>query len=442
MSGHSNRGSIHSWAPSEVTEDTRLPITTEITAVEEVEDFDMAELEGDEIAMAVMGHRPSSAATGSLGSGRGTSIRCRGRPIDVKEANGLRELIFGDPKKHFNDAWCKQGFFFNETSCLRYGLMQHAGGPCGAIAAVQAFILDYLLFGAGRQDSQDWESISAPMQSEALLNALTRIIWRARAKHESKAVLALGGQGAITSLVRSAAYRPDGFTENLVIYEVATKTELKALISGSLADFKRERGLGVVLLVYSCILTRGIDQAIADMDQGFEEAPTLIAQHGYASQELVNLFLIGAAHTNVFDNEKMMDDSVTNTSDVVKLRGIPARGRVGFLTLFESYGYMQVGSHLKDPEVSIWMVCSESHYSTLFSPSKNLLTAEASSFDLYYYDELANQKEVIRLSVNRFPADCAVKSSSEDDLTPPLDMVIRTKWEGASVDWNGIEPIL
>jgi hypothetical protein len=37
---------------------------------------------------------------------------------------------------------------------------------------------------------------------------------------------------------------------------------------------------------------------------------TLLDKHGYTSQEGVNLFLIGMAHSNVFDGEKVLKDRV------------------------------------------------------------------------------------------------------------------------------------
>ena len=32
--------------------------------------------------------------------------------------------------------------------------------------------------------------------------------------------------------------------------------------------------------------------------------------------------------------------------------------------------------------------------------------------------------------------------NDEHELIPPLDLVLRTKWAGCLVDWNGSEPIL
>jgi ubiquitin carboxyl-terminal hydrolase MINDY-3/4 len=60
-----------------------------------------------------------------------------------------------------------------------------------------------------------------------------------------------------------------------------------------------------VCLVYSVILTRGIkgvdeDKDIADM--------TLINEHGYASQELVNTMVTGKAASNCHDGDKDIGD--------------------------------------------------------------------------------------------------------------------------------------
>ncbi|CAM9618063.1 unnamed protein product, partial [Discosporangium mesarthrocarpum] len=51
--------------------------------------------------------------------------------------------------------------------------------------------------------------------------------------------------------------------------------------------------------------------------------------------------------------------------------------------------------------------------------------------------------QVIRLTVHP-PGDPWKAGAKEEDttLTPPLDLVIGTKWKSASVNWNGTDPIL
>jgi len=112
------------------------------------------------------------------------------------------------------------------------------------------------------------------------------------------------------------------------------------------------------------------------------EGSTLLNQHGYASQEIINLMLTGQARSNVHDGEKDLGDGFV-------LKGVEKRGDVGFLTFFEYFGYFEVGDHLKSPRVPIWIVCSESHYSVIFSVNSGALSNSNKQFDLVYYDELA-----------------------------------------------------
>ena len=109
-------------------------------------------------------------------------------------------------------------------------------------------------------------------------------------------------------------------------------------------------------LVYSVILTKGIEEMEADFDYEI----TLINEYGYASQELINTMLVGRSATNVHDGDKEMGEDLV-------LKGIHRRSEIGFLTFYEHFGHFEVGEYLKKPVLPIWIVCSESHYSILFS---------------------------------------------------------------------------
>ena len=59
---------------------------------------------------------------------------------------------------------------------------------------------------------------------------------------------------------------------------------------------------------------------------------------------------------------------------------------------------------MKAPRVPIWIICSESHYSILFSVDSGLTAGKKNppdKFDLVYYDELARQEHDIILTVQR-----------------------------------------
>ena len=141
------------------------------------------------------------------------------------------------------------------------------------------------------------------------------------------------------------------------------------------------------------------------------------------------------------------------------LRGVRARApSAGLLTGLEAYGYVRVGEHLKTPGRAVWVVYSESHYSLLVAaPGASAAAAlrlradgggeaappPAGGVDVYYWDGLGDQREPIKLTV-RANVDGVELPDPNDDaaLIPPLDLVLRTKWPGCLVDWNGSEPIL
>lgn len=187
-------------------------------------------------------------------------------------------------------------------------------------------------------------------------------------------------------------YKPDGLTECLNICEFNSLQAVKNYLSANLPIFTAPKGCGVVLFLYSVVLTRGMSNIEVDRD---DPTATLIGQHSYCTQEMVNLVLSGRARSNVFNGERDMDGSM--------LRGIDKRCSVGFLSLFEHYEYIEVGSHLKTPEYPIWVICSESHYTVIFGLEKKLVDSTG-VFDLYYYDELANQEEEIRLTIGTLAA--------------------------------------
>ena len=63
---------------------------------------------------------------------------------------------------------------------------------------------------------------------------------------------------------------------------------------------------------------------------------SLVGEHNFCSQELVNLLLTGTATTNVFDGNKSFGDD--ESDDHYLLRGIQKRSRLGLLTLLEWNG--------------------------------------------------------------------------------------------------------
>ncbi|XP_053732301.1 probable ubiquitin carboxyl-terminal hydrolase MINDY-4 isoform X1 [Synchiropus splendidus] len=354
-------------------------------------------------------------------------------PMDQDSASKLKMLLLGSPLKSFSAEWKNQSFTFSESSDLRYGIVQNKGGPCGVLAAVQAYVLKKLLFDCMEIGSTDLERLrpSNPTRRKCLALALAEILWRAR--EEKHAVVAVNsGRNVFTS---TGKYKSDGVLEKLTCFPVDNVSDLQMLLEQHIEQFASGT-VGCLLLTVSALLSRSTEKVRQDMDVS---TSTLIGAHGYCTQELVNLLLCGRAVSNVFDNDMELESGDGHTT---LLRGIKARCNIGLLSLFEHYHICKVGDYLKTPLYPIWVVCSESHFSVLFGLQRELLTSQDSAlpeFDLYYYDGLANQEDEIRLTVapGKESAGC-----QEADLIPPLDLCIRTRWTNASVSWNGTEPLL
>jgi len=366
------------------------------------------------------------------------------KPIDEDTARSLKQVLFGastTAASAFNEEWMRQGFGFSRRPGLEYGVVQRKGGPCGVLAAVQAALLKQMIF----DEDQRWKAgrkglttacTTPPLRTSALSRALTQILWRA-GEDQRAIVVAPTGR---THFHHAANYTADRFTETLSVNTFDDQESLQLFVQFLCeSQLVQDEFPSVVLLLYSAILSRGVEKIRTDFDTADSR---LMGAHSYCTQEMVNLLLCGVAASNVHNNVIYLGDPEVD-KDCVKLKGLSKQNHIGFLSLFEHYGNFEVGTYYKTPLVPIWVICSESHFSVLFCLNRELVTnwkAER-KFDLYYYDGLANQDEEICLSVDTTDPD--FKPPDEElEMVPPLEHVIRTKWKDACVDWNGTEPLL
>jgi hypothetical protein len=161
------------------------------------------------------------------------------------------------------------------------------------------------LVARGRPEARVRRSVRISRQ-----NLLSRALFRSESRETSSRALPL-----------------DGICERLV---VATLDDYDALWRhiAALLDHNA-RALGVLSFLFSALLTRDARQ---DMD---DVSSRLIGRHNYCTQEMVNLLLTGRAVSNVFDNTRRL-------SPELLLRGIARQSRIGFLSLFEHFGCLEV----------------------------------------------------------------------------------------------------
>ena len=290
----------------------------------------------------------------------GTANRGTPMPLDQQALGDIHKALLGHEKAEIPPAW-RCGFTCREQG-LRCGLLQREGGPCGVLAAVQAYILREVVSRAEAEGRPvDFAAVSPEAAGDALVRALGHIIWAAR----------VGRVASVATCKRAQLPPLQQAAGEILVTTCGSQADVLTAVRNSIGVYRADGGPGVPLLLYSLTLTRGL--AMIGRDADFPTA--LIMQNGYCSQELVNLVLLGRGHSNVFDGERSVggSDDVNRSEDGCRLRGVPRRSLVGFLTLFERQGYgatdgavLTVGAHYKRPVHPIFVVQSESHYSCLW----------------------------------------------------------------------------
>ncbi|KAI8928315.1 hypothetical protein BC831DRAFT_118215 [Entophlyctis helioformis] len=353
----------------------------------------------------------------------------------------------------FGEEWLGKGFVFRDTIDLAYGLVQLKGGPCGLLAAVQAHVIKNLVNATAFTCVANGRLRPTVTHARlALIQSIAEMAWQA-GKHANRAVIVITSAGVASG---------DALTDSLEYHTFTNYAATAGFIESHISQFMTHDGPshGIIQLLLSLILSRGVDRIRQDMDTAEQ---TLMGRHSYCTQDMVNLALMGAAISNLHDGDVHLG------GDTV-LKGVHSRADIGQLSLFEHYNNIRVGDHVKNPVHPIFVICSESHYTVLFGldalPTARDL-GHKTRFDVFYYDGLANQPEEIRLTVTSKAAVAGGHGGSpgaggaatdamygrsagksvgpgrdHDDLEPPIELCLRTKWVNAHVDWNGTEPLL
>uniref|UniRef100_A0A663M6M3 Ubiquitin carboxyl-terminal hydrolase MINDY n=1 Tax=Athene cunicularia TaxID=194338 RepID=A0A663M6M3_ATHCN len=134
------------------------------------------------------------------------------KAIDISLAKELKNLLFGSSLCCFSEEWKIQSFTFNNIPQLKYGIVQKKGGPCGVLAAVQACVLQQLIF-ADSNRNKDTRCLqpSEVHRTECLTMAIADILWRAGGNE--KAIVALpSGRQQFTPIGK---YKADGILETV-----------------------------------------------------------------------------------------------------------------------------------------------------------------------------------------------------------------------------------
>ncbi|MBN3315336.1 MINY3 hydrolase, partial [Atractosteus spatula] len=291
------------------------------------------------------------------------------------------DLVWGRPSGSSmpNTVFCRwtQGFVFSEAE--HTVLEQFEGGPCAVIAPVQAFLLKNILFNSERSN---WRECSEEDQKAVLCYTLSEILETACFNKSKSYCLATWSKGKVSednssisesspeSSLAALATEELGFERFHTIIQkrmLKTSGEMKEAVL-DLYDTWRNK-FGVLLFLYSVILTKGIENIKNEIEDATE--PLIDPVYGHGSQSLINLLLTGHAVSNVWDGDRECSG--------MKLHGIHSQATIGFLTLMESLQYCKVGAFLKSPKFPIWILGSETHLTVFFAKEMSLVAPESPS---------------------------------------------------------------
>ncbi|XP_057593782.1 inactive ubiquitin carboxyl-terminal hydrolase MINDY-4B [Hippopotamus amphibius kiboko] len=387
------------------------------------------------------GHLPSSSLC-SIPKPSIISSKSGSFPISLAMAMKLRQSLFGNTVQVFSSDWTKAYFRFHDPfSDLAFALEVGKGGASSIQMAVQGSIIKYLLFTRKGKDGNfhRLRSVSQQEQQRALAAVLAGILWAAGAAQKATVCLVTED----THVAPTPDYTGDGFTERLQLFELLEKEATEKFIYDHLQCFKGERSHGVILFLYSLIFSRTFERLQKDLDVSTTHLLQPNAGGFLCRQAVLNMILTGRASPHVFNGcQKGKPQEM--------LYGVVTHSDIGYLQwgkdTSEDDRFSQVGSMLKTPKLPIWLCNINGNYSVLFSTNRQLLSdwKVERLFDLYFYSGQPAQNKPAHLIIDTHSHHWE-KVRHEDEYRPgrrfsPVEMVIRTKWREATVNWNGTVP--
>lgn len=173
--------------------------------------------------------------------------------LTITDAIKLREIVFGNATGvGFNPEWQQQSFTFNDTSELEFGLVQHKGGPCGILAAVQALIIKHLMdHYCGNLSPNNAE------RQQVLTKVLASMLWQAAIYDGGSKFAYVCHDSGRSKFHSSLLYRNDGITEKIQFTRCSTLKATENSVQEFLPQFQSVMGKGCILFLYSLILSRG-----------------------------------------------------------------------------------------------------------------------------------------------------------------------------------------
>ncbi|EDW41067.1 inactive ubiquitin carboxyl-terminal hydrolase MINDY-4B [Drosophila sechellia] len=359
-----------------------------------------------------------------------------GTPITAELATDLRNLVFGTAAIPMRAEWLQTSFVFGAPKEeLAYGLRSPRNATRGLLSVVQGFVLKYLLF--ARKTSRvasltDPLLATADMQREALFCALLEILRTISDK--GKVTMVLPSEDEVF-VDHSACYFHDSVTEKLYVFTLSPNDELEYFLKRNFKYFTEEETPGTLLFLYSAVLTRSMGKVRTDLDSA-KSSPLTSSNHEEGSLMIVTLLLTGRATPYIHNGVVNVGDESSYAVPQYGVLKRCMIGLLLWDIESASAAVnqsRQPGSRLKTPNYPIWITSCTGHFGVIFNKNPDLLRnyhAE-SRFDVNYYscsghqilmtidNRTYNEQALVMLERQPITPESTSMSGKEDGATSP-----------------------
>ncbi|KAL0111895.1 hypothetical protein PUN28_013242 [Cardiocondyla obscurior] len=375
-----------------------------------------------------------------------------GQPIEEETCMALRTLVFGSCASPPKVEWARTGLTLRPYGQnLAFGLRTPRNTTRGLVTAVQAVMLKHFLFKCDKQDLHvNPETLLKPSydrQIQVLTSAISEIIWRSAGGFSvstcpnvvsnimPKAIVVLPQD--IPYFQHSVQYFQDGLTETLHLFEFSSLEDLEIFIKRYLYLFHDEGGPGAKLLLYSAVLSRGLSKVRNDLEDPKVSILSGCPEEGPMS--IVIFVLTGRVSPHLHNGVLHVGDENTYA---IPQWGVLMRSEVGFLVHEgDSNVGRQPGSRLKTPSLPIWVTHCLGHYGVLFNTNRELLRNYHAErrFEIQYFTCGGSHATLtVDTRVNEASGGSDATMETADIAATPLEKLIRSKWQDALIQWNGM----
>nr|KAG5696476.1 hypothetical protein BaRGS_016515 [Batillaria attramentaria] len=160
---------------------------------------------------------------------------------------------------------------------------------------------------------------------KALIDGMCEMLWQAGEKRRCSVVL-MEDEACFGPDYR---YRFDSITERLHLFEFKKFEDVQFFIKRNLDRFQAESGCGLILFLYSLVLSRTIPKVRDDMDASEDSKGKLLTDMEDVTVSLLNLALTGRA-VSYLHNGDLLYDCKGNLLPR-PLKGVKERSNIGYL---------------------------------------------------------------------------------------------------------------